>query len=567
MAGGKETPRQKMIGMMYLVLTALLALNVSKTIVAAFITLNDKLDSSGRIIENSTNAAVYNEFDKKLVTAKTTGGNVEEIQRWQNKSINLENRTKQIVHFILSQSNEMIEDVEGVSWIKEKDDDGYIIKLKSLMKVEDMVNYDVPTHLFIGGNPMKPNKKGLAILDSIHSYRDNICKIMATYEFGDKKFSFTPPEDISGLKEALKAANPKDTAKVAQFYRSMTIPDKLKVKDGGNTKMMPWPSAMFDHSPVVAAAAMFTALKVDVLNAESLAGEYLINKVDAPTFNFNKIEPLAFARTGYINPGDSLDLRVMIAAYDSNEVPPIRYGINDSVPSNWEETKGTIKLKGTTSGKFKITGQIGVKERGERKWRDWTFNYTVGSPSGAVSLPEMNVLYRGYDNRVVGAVSGFQDYSLSGAGNVSISQSGEEYIASPGRGRNATINLNGISEDGSSSSLGSFEFRVQNLPKPSISLGRIKDGEDATSTKMRASRRLFAGYPPEIPLDAEFGVVSWQLSVSGAPRPIQGNGSSLNGKALRMIANGSSGGMVTVVTKYREPGGGIRRQNAVYNIK
>ena len=80
---------------------------------------------------------------------------------------------------------------------------------------------------------------------------------------------------------------------------------------------MPWPSVMFDHAPIVAAAAMLTSLKLDIKNAESVASEYMLSKVEAPSFNFNKIEPLAFARTGYINQGDSLDLSVMIAAYDS----------------------------------------------------------------------------------------------------------------------------------------------------------------------------------------------------------------------------------------------------------
>src|SRR5690554_7551143 len=78
----------------------------------------------------------------------------------------------------------------------------------------------------------------------------------------------------------------------------------------------------------------------------------------------------------------------------------------------------------------------------------------------------MNVLYRGYNNKVEGAASGFPTYSLSGANNVSVSKSGTGYIAKPGSGREATINIAGVAEDGSSTSLGSFKFRVANLPKP-----------------------------------------------------------------------------------------------------
>jgi len=566
MAGGKETPRQKMIGMMYLVLTALLALNVSKEIIAAFVTINDKLDQSGEVIDNAT-ITTYGTFDSKRAAIIAQKGDLNIIDLWQGKAENLNNRTKQIIHFILSESNDMISAVEGKDWVKEKDDKGRIIELESLLQIAGMDNYDIPTEFFIGGNPMKPKARGLAILDSIHSYRNYVAEQMGNYKVGDKQYTFKAPDDISGLKEALATANPADTNKIAQYYKAMTIPAEIEVKDAGKNKMVPWPSAMFDHAPVVAAAAMFTALKLDVLNGESAAADFMLSKVDAPTFNFNKIEPLAFARTGYINAGDSLDLRVMIAAYDSTDHPPIKYGINDSIPANWKETSGGIPVKGTSPGNYNVTGVIGVKEKGELNWKPWSFNYTVGKPSGTVSLPEMNVLYRGYANKVEGAASGYPSYNLSGGGNVSVSKSGEGYIATPGSGREASINISGVAEDGSSSNLGSFKFRVQNLPKPSISLGRIEDGGSGTSADFRASRQLFAGYPPEIPLNAKFSVVSWELSVTGAPRPVKGNGSTLTGDALRIIANAQAGGLVTVVTNYKEPSGRVLRQNAVYTIK
>ncbi|HZH87195.1 MAG TPA: hypothetical protein VFD77_07755 [Brumimicrobium sp.] len=566
MAGGKETPRQKMIGMMYLVLTALLALNVSKEIIAAFVTINDKLDDSGQVIDNAT-ISTYGTFDSKRAAIIAQKGDLKIIDLWQGKAENLNNRTKQIIHFILSESNEMIKAVEGKDWVKDKDDKGLIIELESLLGIQAMDNYDKPTELFIGGNPMKPIARGLAILDSIHAYRNYVAEEMGNYNVGDKKFTFKAPENLEGLKEALLTANPVDTSRISQFYKAMTIPANIEVKDAGKNKLVPWPSAMFDHAPIVAAAAMFTALKLDVLNSEGSAAEFMLSKVDAPTFNFNKIEPLAFARTGYINAGDSLDLRIMIAAYDSTDHPPIKYGINDSIPANWKETTGAISVDGKSPGNYKVKGVIGVKEKGELNWKPWSFNYTVGKPSGTVSLPEMNVLYRGYDNKVEGAASGFPSYNLSGGGNVSVSKTGTGYVAKPGSGREASINISGVAEDGSSSNLGSFKFRVQNLPKPSISLGRIADGESATSGEIRASRQLFAGYPPEIPLNAKFSVVSYEVGATGSPRPAKGNGSTLTGDALRIIANTPSGGMVTIVTNYREPSGTIKRQNAVITVK
>ena len=566
MAGGKETPRQKMIGMMYLVLTALLALNVSKEIIAAFVTINDKLETSGQVIDNAT-ISVYGTFDSKRAAINAEKGDTKIIDLWQEKAENLNRRTKNIISFILSESNDMITGVEGKDWIKEKDDDGRIVELESLRNIQAMDNYDKATELFIGGNPKKPIARGLAILDSIHDYRNYVAEQMANYNSGKNKYTFTSPDDISGLREAMQTANPDDTMRIAQYYKAMTIPEIVDVSNAGKIESMPWPSAMFDHAPVVAAAAMFTALKLDVLNSESKAAEFMLSKVDAPIFVFNKIQPLAFARTGYVNAGDSLDLNVMIAATDTTDIAPLRYGINDSVPGNWKATTGAIKLDVNSPGNYHVTGTIGVKEKGETVPKRWDFRYTVGKPSGTVSLPQMNVLYRGYPNQVEGAASGFPDYSLSGAGNVSLKRAAKGYIATPGNGRDASINISGIAADGSSSNLGSFPFRVMDLPKPSISLGRIADGESATSAQIRSSRQLFAGYPPEIPLEASFSVVSWEISASGAPRPEKGTGSNLSGGALRIMSNAVSGSLITVVTSYKEPSGKIKRQNAVFSVK
>ena len=573
MAGGKETPRQKMIGMMYLVLTALLALNVSKEIIAAFVTINDKLDMSGEVVKQST-FETYSEFTKKRLAIRTQGGSMEAIDLWEGKADLLNRRTKQAISFILSESNEMIKQAEsGQDWVKTKETDEetgeeYIVELKSLFDISAMDNYDIPTNRFIGGNPQKPKKEGLALRDSVLRYRDYVTELMGTYSYGDKKYTFEAPESPDGLEDALKTANPDDTVRIAQVYKSLSLPEKLEIKDAGRTREMPWPSVMFDHAPIVAAAAMLTALKVDIINAESQVADYFLSKVDAPSFNFNKIEPLAFARSSYINPGDSLQLAVMIAAYDSNEVPKIRYGVNeDTIPDNWKETEGRINLPGERSGEYKVKGQIGVKEKGQLTWKDWDFRYTVGSPSGTVSLPDMNVLYRGYDNKVTGAASGYPDFKLSGSKNVSLSQKGDHYIASPGSGRESTISITGIAEDGSTASLGSFDFRVQNLPSPSIRLGSLWDGEDGTQAVIRSAQRFFAQYPPEIPLEAKFSVVSYEINVSGAPRPERGNGSNLTDRAKNLLRQAQRGSSISVMTTVRGPDGRNRKRGAVYKVK
>lgn len=570
MAGGKETPRQKMIGMMYLVLTALLALNVSKEIIAAFVTINDKLDASGEIVLQGIKST-YGEFDAKRLGIQQQGGDMKMFELWHGKAMDVNRRSRQIVHFILSESNEMIKMAEKQDWIERQDDVGYIRELKSLFDISAMDNYDIPTNRFIGGNPMQPKQEGVALRDSVLAFRDYVTSTMGTYALGDKKYSFEAPADTSELEQALMSANEDDREAIRRVYNALSLPEKIGVKDAGRVKEMPWPSAMFDHAPIVAAAAMLTALKVDVLTAESQAADFFLSKIDAPSFSFNKIEPLAFARSSYINRGDSIALSVMVAAYDSTKYMKLRYWVNDSTMSseNMKTFEGRagqkLSLRPDASGDQLIVGQTAVEIKGQEEWIPWKFRFSVGEPQGTVSLPEMNVLYRGYDNKVEGGASGYPSFKLTGGGNVTLSGSGQQMVAKPGSGREATINIVGVAEDGSTANLGSFKFRVQDLPKPNVRLGRIEDGESATAAQIRSSDRLFAGYPPAIPLNATFTVTSWEVQL-GRQRA-SGSGAALSGDARRILGQAKSGDVINIYTSYREPGGKVARRNASFRVK
>ena len=559
MAGGKETPRQKMIGMMYLVLTALLALNVSKQIVAAFVTLNDKLDASATIINNK-NEDTHAEFDKKRAALQATKGDMKLFELWQGKAVELKKETALIVGYLLGECNEMIKTAEGVDWVEEKDEAGNITKLKPLMEINGMDNYDIPTNMFVGGNPNSPVQKGLDITVKIHEYRDKIAVMMGTYKQGNKDWSFTPPSDLTGLGAALATCNPADTARIAQFYRILTYPEKLHAHEHG-AEDQPWVSVMFDHAPIVAAAAMFTSLKLDIKNAESMVTEYMLGKVEAPVFNFNKIEPLAFARTGYINQGDSLDLSVMIAAYDSNEVSKIRYGVDadTSNKANWKEVTGKIGLSGSSPGFHKVKGEIGVKEKGEIAWKPWEFSYSVGQPMGVVALPEMRILYWGYDNVVEGTASGFDPskVTLSGSGcTLSSKGNGQYYAKVSSPTRSAKISISGKKEDGSSVSLGSFDFVCKPLPPATVYFGNTESGGSVGYTAAKNQPNCRVALDPAVPLTSvKYSVLGGSLFVSGIPGEgkIEAGG-NFDSKAKNLL-NQSKGKTIILEVKYKGPDG------------
>jgi hypothetical protein len=560
MAGGRETPRQKMIGMMYLVLTALLALNVAKEIVAAFVTLNDKLEVSSSFLQ-SNSLGSYTEFDKKRAALKAVKGDMATLNLWQGKAEELQKRTQSIVSYILGESNTIIKTSEGKDWIHEKDDKGNILSLKPLNDIAAMDNYDIPTNHFIGGNPRSPKSEGRALRDSIHAYRDYVSELMGNYKEGANTYTFIAPATPLGLTEALRNSNPIDTNKIAQFYRQLTLPEEKQIKDGSSMITLPWVSAMFDHAPIVAACAILTSLKLDISNAESLAAEYMLEKVKAPIFNFNKIEPLAFARTSYLNKGDSMLLKVMVAAYDSTEIVQIRYGINeDTLPERWKTLDGAVSLKADKPGDYRVKGQIGVRERGDIAWKDWSYNYKVGEPTANISLPSMNVLYRDFDNEVVGGATGYSSMRIVAKRNARLEQVNGKTIAKPGSDRETVLAVQGIAEDGSSAELGTFTFRVKNLPAPKIRLGAVWEESGISSAQLGATNKVFASYTPDDPIDLNYDVVEYEITVQGAPRPVKVSGSTITPDAKRLLRQAPRGSKITLTVLVKNPKSGRTRK-------
>ena len=565
MAGGKETPRQKMIGMMYLVLTALLALNVSKEVIAAFVTINNKLGASSKIIQLKSQDT-YNGFQQKKAGILASNGSLIEFNQWNEKAIELRQKTASMVDYILRECNQMIKLAEGKDWIKEKDDNGFITALNPLIDIQNMDNYDIPTHYFIGSNPKKPNERGLNLRAKIHVFRDSVCTLMANYTYNKKTYSFLPPNSISGLDHALKSVRKEDRNAVKQVYKMLTIPETLKSNDA-EKQDMPWAAVMFDHAPIVAAASILNALKLDIENGEAQVADYLLRKIDGPIFKFNKIEPLAFAPSNYLNVGDSANIKIMVAAYDSTNIQKIRYGIDkDTIAENWRETEGPIQIMGTT-GQHKIKGAVGILERGILKWRPWSYEYTVGQPMGVISQPDMRVLYRGYDNIVEGVASGYPTESISISGNgCSIRKTGNgKYIVQPISGnRQATLNITARDESGKAVNLGSFNYTIRPLPIANAFLGSIKSGDSPSHGTVVSQRRISLRFGPEVNLKpVAMTVISGTVSVEGFNKKGKVNsGGILDADAIQILRQ-SRGKTVTIMLKYKDSSQQIKRSQPI----
>lgn len=587
MAGGKETPRQKMIGMMYLVLTALLALNVSKSILDAFVAIEENIQTA-----NLTELFRGDEKKSELIETaqdKTNPGRaakadllskaVEEIDKMTAK------RIKMIDDLKLEILNTCGEDVSSIG------KEGSIITIayntKNPLKparmnlefVAGKDKYDEPMQVMGVAEDIKnPKGKGLELWKSYNDFRKELTeKVAATQVISDStdtsgltvlydaKYSFKAPslnkfkdqKDLSAqIKKAVDASNvhPDDKQSIMDIYASLTKNEKSVVHD---LKDVHWVGKTFDHSPSVAAIASLSSLQKEILSARAQAVSLIRLRVGGGEYSFNKIIPLAYGPE-VVNNNEEFTVEVLMAAYDSDKQPEVTYEGNKI--TEVRDGKGYIRTKlGATkelSGTVSIMNKSGIK-----KTLPWKKNVTVMKPSGSIELPELNVLYRGYNNIVNITASGYPSGDLS-VTNATKSKKGEGYVVKPGKGKTSTLTVMGKTVDGKSVRLKSLDFRVQNLPDPSLFWGGKKSGDKGNKN----SALLQAKYGDGIPLKAEFKIIKWKFLAPGLKgAPPTGAGGSI-GSVSSLIRAVKPGTGISFVCDVKGPDGIVRKVGGSWTL-
>ncbi len=581
MAGGKETPRQKMIGMMYLVLTALLALNVSKSILDAFVAIEENIQVAN---ENEFARGQEKYFDLREVSQDKTQPDL------QKKAAKLM-ETVEKIDKITAERIKLIDDIKieilsacGEDVTTVGTPESIIFKAydaKSPLKptrmhldhVSGKDKYDEPM-LVMGINEdiTKPVGRGMELWESYNKYRGELTELIAgsvIVEKGQKKFYFKDPKindwkDFPDLqvkiKKAIDAANVNmdDKEAIAKIYMGLSKMEKSEVHEVPGVH---WIGKTFDHSPSVAALASLSSMQKEILTARADAVSLIRSRVGGGEYSFNKIMALAYGPE-IANQGDEIEVQVLMAAYDSDKQPEVTF--NGAKISEVKDGKGYVKTKASGGAEMTLKGEITIKNKsGIPKTLPWEKNIKIMKPMGTVSLPELNVLYIGYPNKIDAVASGYDQTVLSGSG-VSLTKSGTGWIGSPAKGRECSITVSGKSSvTNKTVSLGSFKFRVSRLPDPSLYWGASKDGEKGS----RNETRLFAKYPPEIPLNASFTIKSWELSIPGAPgAPPKGSGNQLDGAAMSLLKQAKPGSVIGFMTTVVGPDGIVRKKGGAFTL-
>ena len=453
MAGGKQTPRQKMIGMMYLVLTALLALNVSKDILEAFAVVEKGLD---RTVENFSqkNQTIYsmlqNEFDK----------NPSKVAEWKNKADAVKKKADNLYLRLDKIKDTLVSLTGGIDTTT-----GFA---RGMDNKEKTMNYMMvnPKTFDDEGNPVATQLK-----NAITDYRQ--------YLLG-----------------AIDSSAEKELAERLRIALNTSDPEKK------GPKKVTWENQHFLELPLAPVLTFLTKMQGDVRSAEADVVSFFASKVGATEVKVNKLDAVAISNSNYIITGDSFKSEIFVAAFDTTKQPKVfvydevdneGQGVGEAKPIEVKGGRGLFNVKTGATGQFDLVGYVEVETPTGKENFPFKQSYTVAKPSAVISPTALNVLYRGLDNPISVSVPGVkpEDLSVSCSG-CDISGSRGNYIAKVGKGGGVKATISVAARTGGKVvSLGSQEFRLKRVPAPTALINNKVDGR-VTKASLMSSQGIRA---------------------------------------------------------------------------
>ncbi|MDB9245269.1 gliding motility protein GldM [Odoribacter splanchnicus] len=425
-----ETPRQKMIGMMYLVLTAMLALNVSADVLDAFTKVQQGLTST---IANFTkkNADLYNDIEMAYNLNQTKVAAVRE------KTNEIRKSTQELVDYIEQLKYKMVVLADG-----EED--------------ADVMNIKAKDNLDIGGQVMVLQGKGKELREMITAYR----------------------EQLSGL-----IADKDSVLKNSVLTHLAT--DDPKPVDG---EFKSWEVSKFEGIPLVGVVTLLTMYQADILSTESDVVKYLFSSMDAESFKFNKLEALVIPESRYILKGETFKAKIMLAATDSTQKPVvIANGRNVAYQGDY----AVYSEPATTAGFRKVKGVINyITPSGTSLPRDFELEYEVADPAVVISPTKMNVFYLGVDNPVALAAPGISPEAIEPQitnGTIHKQENGKYIVRPAVAGKPCSITVM-ADVQGQKRELQTQTFRVKEVPDPVAKVNGQKGGKIKKNVLMAAGQ-------------------------------------------------------------------------------
>ncbi|MBR6278014.1 MAG: gliding motility protein GldM [Bacteroidales bacterium] len=527
--GGKETPRQAMIGMMYLFYTALLALNVSAEILTAFSLVDGSLRKTNTITEGVI-ADTQNEFVKAMVN---DSAGVAPYKALADQVITEADKAyNEIQHW----KEQLVFTLEGVSSEEElraKHDNDKESYIGDLVSKKDDNN--------VGGQIFITEGHSTDIKKSRESYRDFLISIV-------NKDTVSTEQAIESRKSLINS-----------LEQMLSTEDTKSLNDEG--EMLPWEVANFEHLPAAGVLSLMTKMQSDVRNTESSMLTYLLSQIGKADMKFNAIKAVVNSPKSYVLVGEPYKAEIFIAAYDSTQNPDILVG-----GSPVKVVNGVGQYTGNTSapGPKSFGGVIKLKNKSTGEIKDYPFKgeYEVGQSSLSVSPTKMNVLYIGVPNPIDVTASGYDPSKL----HVSISQGSIPSAGKPGQ-YHANVKQQGTANitvtatvDGQTKNLGTRQFRVMRVPNPTATVNGQSSGLIGKAI-LAAQQGVKADMGSDFVFDMKFNVTSFKVSttIKGFVQDAVSNGPAFSAQQKQIINSANVGSKIYIEEiKARGPDGSIR---------
>ena len=480
MAGQKETSRQKMIGMMYLVLTALLALNISKDILDAFVIVDQSLAASSETTGKKMDA-LYSDFDlAKAVDPK-------KVDNYWMRSQEARRMALDVSTFIDSIKTTLISKTEKV--------DRAVADTLSMRLIAKKDDYDTPTNILVGEK--EDGSGGLAniLKNKIMEYQSKMRELLNEQD----KAYFNDRIDVSDRKLADQTAT--------------------------------WETNNFYNTPLVASLVILSKLQMDVADVEFDVVNKLYRSFNQKDFFFDTIAATVLPQSNYVLLGEEYSSDIIVAAYSTTRSPKIRVGklneqgtelVSEEDTVATQNGKGLFRKRATAEGIFNYQGMVDlVDSEGETQSYPFQSEYIVARPSLVVSPTQMNVFYKGIDNPVDISVPGVPAENIRATitGGNSLRKTGSNsYMVkmSPSSSSKVYVNVSATMADGSTRNMGRMEFRAKRLPTPFSAINGKQGTLRMSPAEMRAQLGLSAKYADDFAFKLTCKVKKYRVYITDA---------------------------------------------------
>lgn len=544
-----ETPRQKMIGMMYLVYTALLALNVSAEILDGFVTVGDAMNQSNENIAVKLDDS-YSRFQAAYVN------NPEKVQDQWNKAQNVQKLSNELKQFIDStQCNFLAKMQKKVVLTNHEtntkreiiivdangnpifDSARVALKEGGLGIIDAKDNVDVGTNFFYGTNE-GPDGAGVTLKNKIIEYKQKLKQILGS--------------DSSNLKLGLDVES-----------------EHFSEHEG---KSVSWEFFNFHRTIAISDMVVLSRLKAEIMNTEFDAVNNLYAQISADDFKFDHVQALVIPKSTYVMQGNRFEADIFVGAYDSKAKLSVEIGgqklEGDSVV-HYAVGAGGV-------GPKKYSGNIYVKkDNSDAKAYSFSGEYFVAQPAAVVSLTNMNVVYSGIGNPIRVSVPGANTRDVvpsikDGSATISRDPEGKEgdYIINTTQ-KSGKIHVQiSAKMDGKMQPMGVEEYRVKTIPDPVIKISKYKNGESIPLAELRAQSGIKAAMENfEFKMIAP-KVVSYSFNYSNSGKSeIMVKGSNLSPEVKSALAKVKAGNKIyfdDIVVKLAD--GSTRKYSATFKV-